>query len=50
MTMSTASGHRAKQLGGPTLTIAGVDMMDGTPLLDLKPYMPLFDIAMRPSI
>jgi len=33
----------AKELGGPTLAIAGVDMMDGTPLLGLKPYMPLFD-------
>jgi tRNA-Thr(GGU) m(6)t(6)A37 methyltransferase TsaA len=28
---------------GSTLKIAGVDMLDGTPLLDIKPYMPLFD-------
>jgi tRNA-Thr(GGU) m(6)t(6)A37 methyltransferase TsaA len=25
------------------LIIAGVDMLDGTPLLDLKPYVPAFD-------
>jgi tRNA-Thr(GGU) m(6)t(6)A37 methyltransferase TsaA len=26
-----------------TLTIEDVDMLDGTPLLDLKPYVPAFD-------
>jgi tRNA (adenine37-N6)-methyltransferase len=25
---------------GATLTIAGVDLLDGTPLLDIKPYIP----------
>jgi tRNA (adenine37-N6)-methyltransferase len=25
------------------LTVEGVDMLDGTPLLDIKPYMPEFD-------
>jgi tRNA-Thr(GGU) m(6)t(6)A37 methyltransferase TsaA len=29
---------------GNTLEIEGVDMLDGTPLLDIKPYMPEFDI------
>jgi len=28
---------------GPVLTIEGVDVLDGTPLLDLKPYVPAFD-------
>jgi tRNA-Thr(GGU) m(6)t(6)A37 methyltransferase TsaA len=28
---------------GTRLTIEGVDMVDGTPLLDLKPYVPAFD-------
>jgi tRNA-Thr(GGU) m(6)t(6)A37 methyltransferase TsaA len=28
---------------GATLTIAGVDILDGTPLLDIKPYVPTFD-------
>jgi len=28
---------------GPTIAIEDVDMVDGTPLLDLKPYVPAFD-------
>ena len=26
------------------LTIKGVDVLDNTPLLDIKPYMPDFDV------
>ena len=26
------------------LTVEGVDMLDGTPLLDIKPYVPEFDV------
>jgi tRNA (Thr-GGU) A37 N-methylase len=26
------------------LTIEGVDVLDGTPLLDIKPYVPDFDL------
>ena len=29
---------------GNSLEIEGVDMLDGTPLLDIKPYVPDFDI------
>jgi tRNA-Thr(GGU) m(6)t(6)A37 methyltransferase TsaA len=29
---------------GASLEIEGVDMLDGTPLLDIKPYVPEFDI------
>ncbi len=29
---------------GNTLTVEDVDMLDGTPLLDIKPYMPEFDV------
>jgi tRNA (adenine37-N6)-methyltransferase len=29
---------------GTTLRVSGVDMVDGTPLLDIKPYVPAFDI------
>jgi tRNA-Thr(GGU) m(6)t(6)A37 methyltransferase TsaA len=29
---------------GNQLEIEGVDMLDGTPLLDIKPYMPEFDV------
>lgn len=28
---------------GPVLTVAGVDMMDRTPIYDIKPYIPLSD-------
>jgi tRNA (adenine37-N6)-methyltransferase len=30
-------------VNGATLTVAGVDILDGTPLLDIKPYLPAFD-------
>ena len=29
---------------GTVLEIEGVDVLDGTPLLDIKPYIPEFDI------
>jgi tRNA-Thr(GGU) m(6)t(6)A37 methyltransferase TsaA len=32
------------QRSGPLLQIQCVDMLDGTPLLDIKPYVPEFDI------
>lgn len=28
---------------GATLTVGGVDVLDKTPLLDIKPYIPGFD-------
>jgi len=28
---------------GPVLSIENVDILDGTPLLDIKPYVPDFD-------
>ena len=28
---------------GATLLVCDVDMLDGTPLLDIKPYVPAFD-------
>jgi tRNA-Thr(GGU) m(6)t(6)A37 methyltransferase TsaA len=31
------------RIDGNVLTVAGVDIIDGTPLLDIKPYAPLFD-------
>jgi tRNA-Thr(GGU) m(6)t(6)A37 methyltransferase TsaA len=31
------------QVLGNTLEVAGVDILDGTPLLDIKPYVPEFD-------
>ncbi len=34
---------RLKKVTGSTLMVEDVDMIDGTPLLDLKPYVPAFD-------
>lgn len=34
---------RLDDVTGTTLTIAGVDMLDGTPVLDIKPYVPEID-------
>jgi tRNA-Thr(GGU) m(6)t(6)A37 methyltransferase TsaA len=28
---------------GPTLHVSGLDLVDGTPVLDIKPYVPEFD-------
>jgi tRNA-Thr(GGU) m(6)t(6)A37 methyltransferase TsaA len=30
-------------IDGPTLHVSGLDLLDGTPVLDLKPYVPEFD-------
>ncbi len=35
---------RLISLHGSTLEVESVDMLDGTPLLDIKPYVPDFDI------
>ena len=32
-----------KHIDGDTLTVAGIDVLDGTPLLDIKPYISRFD-------
>jgi tRNA-Thr(GGU) m(6)t(6)A37 methyltransferase TsaA len=34
---------RLLAVAGATLEVEGVDMLDGTPLLDVKPYVPAFD-------
>jgi len=36
---------RLVRVEGRTLHIEGVDIVDGTPLLDIKPYVPEFDAA-----
>ena len=33
------------RVDGPVLHVEDVDVVDGTPLLDVKPYVPLFDSA-----
>jgi len=34
---------RLAGIDGTTLDVLDVDMVDGTPLLDIKPYVPAFD-------
>lgn len=34
---------RIVEVGTATVVVAGSDLLDGTPVLDLKPYVPLFD-------
>jgi tRNA-Thr(GGU) m(6)t(6)A37 methyltransferase TsaA len=34
---------RVLSVAGNVVTIGGVDILDGTPLLDIKPYVPKFD-------
>ncbi len=38
------SSVRLLGIEGTTLRVADVDMLDGTPLLDIKPYVPAFDV------
>jgi tRNA-Thr(GGU) m(6)t(6)A37 methyltransferase TsaA len=35
---------RLLQIEGGTLHVQGIDVVDGTPLLDIKPYVPEFDV------
>ena len=34
---------RLMSVSGNTLKVNGIDVLDGTPLLDIKPYVPAFD-------
>ena len=35
---------RLIKIEGNRVTIAGIDVLNGTPLIDIKPYVPSFDI------
>ncbi|XP_055952759.1 tRNA (adenine(37)-N6)-methyltransferase-like isoform X2 [Argiope bruennichi] len=51
---STRSPHRPSAIGlsltkldkieGNTLFLSGIDLLDGTPVLDIKPYIPFYDM------
>lgn len=57
-TLATRSPHRPNPVGlslcallsvdEDGVTVAGTDLLDGTPVLDLKPYVPLFDRPLGP--
>ena len=34
---------RLLAVNGPVLDVSGLDLLDGTPVLDIKPYVPAFD-------
>lgn len=34
---------RLAGIDGATLAVEGIDLLDGTPILDIKPYIPAFD-------
>jgi len=35
---------RLERRDGNLLVVSGIDVLDGTPLLDIKPYIPRFDV------
>eukprot|EP01080_Neovahlkampfia_damariscottae_P004393 gene4393-7768_t len=50
---STRTPHRPNPIGlsrakiekivGPTIYLSGIDLIDGTPIIDIKPYIPKYD-------
>ncbi len=57
-TFATRSPHRPNPIalslarivavGPASVTVDGIDLLDGTPVLDLKPFVPLFDTPQGP--
>lgn len=41
---------RLVSVNGNVLTVQGLDAIDGTPVLDVKPYFPVFDRVEDPSV
>ena len=37
-------------IDGPTVRVRGLDALDGTPVLDLKPYIPYYDSVQSASV
>lgn len=40
---------RLERVEGATLHLSGIDLIDGTPILDVKPYLPFSDAAQAPA-
>ena len=57
---ATRSPHRPNPLGETTvpllkrqanvLTVEGLDAVDGTPVIDIKPYLPKYDSTTNPRV
>ncbi len=43
MSCVTLEGMELESPEGPVLTVGGADLLDGTPIFDIKPYVPLAD-------
>ena len=43
-------GAHLAATGGPTLRLEGLDLVDGTPVLDVKPYIPYYDAITQARI
>lgn len=41
---------RLERVEGSSLFVVGLDAIDGTPVLDIKPHVPVFDSAEKPSV
>ena len=41
---------RLRRIQGPTLEVEDLDLIDGTPVLDLKPYLAFYDAFPKASI
>jgi tRNA-Thr(GGU) m(6)t(6)A37 methyltransferase TsaA len=41
---------RLKNIRGTTLRVASLDVLDETPLIDIKPYIPEFDALTSPQV
>jgi tRNA (adenine37-N6)-methyltransferase len=41
---------RLHRVEGSTLEVEGLDLVDGTPVLDVKPYVPFYDSVPRATI
>jgi tRNA-Thr(GGU) m(6)t(6)A37 methyltransferase TsaA len=39
-----------KRVQGPSIFVRGLDAIDGTPVLDVKPHVPEFDSPVRPRV
>jgi tRNA-Thr(GGU) m(6)t(6)A37 methyltransferase TsaA len=39
-----------ERIDGASLLVRGLDAIDGTPVLDLKPHVPAFDAPERPTV
>lgn len=38
-----------ESVGDAQITVSGIDVVDGTPLLDIKPFVPAFDVPTEPT-